>query len=80
MLNINDKSQNLYELITQAYDAEVLSKEQIDLAHIIRKQRNIAAHQNENQRNLAARTLLTLFAAALLWPDLSRHQEDQRSE
>ena len=59
---------NLYELITQARDADILTDEAIQLAHLIRRHRNITAHEQVDIRNKEARVLLVLLSAALLWP------------
>lgn len=60
----------LFDLISQAEDAEILSRDAVDLAHIIRKQRNLFAHAKADSQTGPAREFLTLFAAALLWRDL----------
>ncbi|MBM4302300.1 MAG: DUF4145 domain-containing protein [Deltaproteobacteria bacterium] len=59
---------NLYELITQARDADILTDEAIQLAHLIRRHRNITAHEQVDIRTKEARVLLVLLSAALLWP------------
>jgi hypothetical protein len=51
----------------RAKDADLLSQEAINLAHIIRSQRNILAHEKIDIRTHQARVLLMLFAAAVLW-------------
>ncbi len=71
-LNIppNEKGFDMFGLIQQATDNELLSKDAIDLAHTIRKQRNILAHRDAYEKTHQARIILCLFAAALLYPDL----------
>jgi hypothetical protein len=70
LLDCTNRSLTLHDLITQAKDAEFLSEEAIDLAHIIRKQRNIMAHQRLDARTHVGRILFSLFAASILWPQL----------
>jgi len=70
LLDTDDRSLNLHDLIMQVKDVELLPEEAIDLAHAIRKQRNIMAHDRPDARTHAARVLYTLFAASLLWPYL----------
>ena len=65
-----DKSLNMFNLIQQASDTEILPRDAIDLAHTIRKQRNIVAHRDTYEKTYQARIILCLFAAALLWPEL----------
>jgi hypothetical protein len=60
----------LYDLIQMSRDAEKLTADQADLAHTIRRQRNILAHEREDPRVQTGRMYLTLFASALLWPYL----------
>ncbi len=70
-LNTDDKTMKLHDLIVQADDAMILTREGIDLAHFIRKQRNIMAHDGVEQHTCTARMLMSLYAASLLWPELS---------
>ena len=62
---------SLHDLITMARDSESLTEKGIDLAHTIRRHRNILTHENTDGRTHSARVLLCLFAAALLWPEFS---------
>jgi hypothetical protein len=55
LLACADRSLKLHDLITQAKDAEFLTEEAIDLAHIIRKQRNIIAHEQLDARTHVGR-------------------------
>jgi hypothetical protein len=71
VLAIDDRNQSLHDLITTARDSESLTEKGIDLAHTIRRHRNILTHENTDARTHSARVLLCLFAAALLWPELS---------
>ncbi|MEZ4870462.1 MAG: hypothetical protein R3C14_54540 [Caldilineaceae bacterium] len=70
MLNLSDPGLRLHDLLVQARDAELLPQDALDLAHIIRKQRNLLAHGSVYNKTHEARILLCLFAAALLWPEL----------
>jgi chromosome segregation ATPase len=70
VLNCNDQNVTLRNLITQANDAGILTPRGLDLAHTIRKQRNIVAHE-ATDRTLQVRILLCLFAAALLWTEFA---------
>lgn len=69
-LGVEDKNVSLYELIGQANDANCLSPDGIDLAHSLRKQRNKMAHDGVDNHTHTARMLLSLYMAALLWPEL----------
>ena len=71
MLSCDEQNQNLHDLITLARDSESLTERGIDLAHTIRKHRNILTHDNTDARTHNARVLLCLFAASLLWPEFS---------
>ena len=42
----------------------------IDMAHLIRRQRNTVAHAEAYEKTYQARSVLCLFAIALLWPEL----------
>lgn len=75
ILKADDPDLSLHDLIVQARDAELLSDEAIDLAHTIRKQRNIIAHQDVETRTKQMRILFVLCAASLLWPHLGKQQK-----
>jgi hypothetical protein len=66
-----NETSSLHELLTYARGHEILSPEEIDLAHTIRAQRNVVAHPKKSQNSTKARVLLVLYAAALLWPELT---------
>ena len=68
LLGEKNKSLSLHDLLMRAKDADLLSQEAINLAHIIRSQRNILAHEKVDIRTHQARILLMLFAFAVLWP------------
>jgi len=70
LLATDDRNLNLYDLLAQAKDAQLLADEAYDLAHSIRKQRNILAHEQVDKRTHIGRVLFVLFAASLLWPHL----------
>lgn len=63
---------NIFELLSEARDAELLSEEALDFAHTIRRQRNIVAHSDVSQEETLARILIVLFSSALLWPRLPK--------
>jgi len=71
VLNPSEKL-SLYELIELCGDAEILDEESVNLAHIIRKQRNIIAHQSGavDSRVKLGRGLFCLFGASLLFPEI----------
>jgi hypothetical protein len=71
VLSTGDRTLTLHDLITMAKDSESLTEKGIDLAHTIRKHRNILIHENTDARTHIARVLLCLFAAALLWTEFS---------
>jgi hypothetical protein len=62
----------LYDLLKQAEEQQILNRDALDLAHMIRKQRNTIAHARDARETYDARSLLCLVAAALLWPELAR--------
>jgi hypothetical protein len=70
-LQVGQERVTLFDMIAQARDSELLSDEAIDMAHLLRKQGNIVKHGRPEQRTLLARGLITLYAAAILWPELS---------
>lgn len=70
MLKTNDRELSLYELLSQARDAELMPDEAFDLAHSIRKQRNVLAHHDVDARTRKIRILYVITAASLLWPHL----------
>ena len=67
---LKSDQKNLFELIQEASDAELLFDGDVDMAHLIRKQRNIIVHEKEYEKTFVAREILSLFAASLLWPNL----------
>jgi len=69
-------SGTFYELITECDDAEMLDEESVDLAHIIRKQRNVNVHPvgPVDSKTELGRGLLCLFCASLLFPKLTANQ------
>lgn len=71
VLNCDDQNATMYDLLAQAQDAGVLNARGINLAHLIRRQRNIVAHEVTDEYALQVRTLLCLFAAALLWTEFT---------
>ena len=70
-LNVADPTLKLHDILGLAKDADLLSGDNIDLAHIIRKQRNFFAHQGIEQRTKVMRILFTICAASLLWPHIT---------
>jgi hypothetical protein len=60
----------LVDMIPEMHDAGFLSPDGVDLAHLVRKQRNIAAHAERPRNQRHARSVATLMAAALLWPEV----------
>ena len=72
LLNLppGDRSADLYDLIQQVGEYELLPRDAVDMAHLIRRQRNVIAHAEAYEKTYQARSVLCLFAVALLWPDL----------
>ena len=70
ILRVFDKETTFRNLLDEARDADVLSRDAIDLAHTVRKTRNFVAHEEQSRTQRRARSLLTLMACALLWNDL----------
>jgi hypothetical protein len=71
VLKSDDRNASLHDLLTEARDGGALTQRGIDLAHLIRKQRNVMAHESTDKRTHMAQVLLCFFAAALLWPEFS---------
>jgi hypothetical protein len=72
VLGIDDEDRvSLFEMISQARDGQLLTEDAIDMAHLLRKQGNILKHGKPEPRTIPARGLLSLYAAAILWPELS---------
>ena len=69
LLGFDDPGTNIYDLIREASEANAMPLDAVDLAHLIRKQRNIIAHHDIHQNTYQAREILCLFAASLLWPE-----------
>lgn len=69
-LNIQENEYNLNDLIKLAKENGLLDDEAYNLAHLLRKQRNIVVHQTFDLRTVESRNLMCLFAASLLWPKL----------
>lgn len=65
----DDERADLYDLLQQVRETEVLPQDALDLAHLVRKQRNIIAHSDPEEHTCQARAIICLFAAALLWPE-----------
>jgi hypothetical protein len=71
-LAIQSGSQELTDLIKIAKTRDLFSQEDIDLLYTIRNQRNVAAHPRWARRTLPARTILSPYAAAIVWPKLAK--------
>jgi hypothetical protein len=71
-LHTDDRTLSLHDLIMMAKDAELLTEKGIDIAHTLRKHRNILTHESTDPRTHVARVLFCLFAASLLWPEFSK--------
>jgi len=70
-LQSTDPVLKLHDILGLAKDADLLSGDNIDFAHIIRKQRNFFAHQNVERKTEVMRILFTICAASLLWPHIA---------
>lgn len=70
-LGVNDPTLKLHDILSKAKEADLLSGDNFDLAHIIRKQRNFFAHQDIDQRTEVMRIIFTVCAASLLWPHIT---------
>lgn len=66
---------SFYELLEECKDSEMLEQDILDIAHIIRKQRNVVAHYDlsEDKRTRMARAIFCLFGAVFLLPKLPEH-------
>ena len=66
---------SFYELLEECKDSEMLEQDILDIAHIIRKQRNVVAHHDlsEDKRTRMARAIFCLFGAVFLLPKLPEH-------
>lgn len=58
------------DLINQAKKAEIFTGEDAELAHMIRKQRNLIAHDKDYFKTYKMRDVLCLYAASLIWPKI----------
>ena len=74
-LGVGMADMSLFDLISEARALELLPDEAIDLAHTIRRQRNVIAHYEIDPVTNPARILLVLFAASVLWPYLTQWKE-----
>lgn len=63
------------EILRAAATEEVLSRDALELAHIIRKQRNTIAHSHLSSGQREASVLIVLFSAARLWGVLEPKNE-----
>lgn len=70
-LKLTDPILKLHDILGLAKEADLLSGDNIDFAHIIRKQRNFFAHQNVDRNVEVMRILFTISAASLLWPHIT---------
>lgn len=66
---------SLHELLVKAKEIELLGADDLDLAHIIRKQRNLVAHQPTKSGQKFMRFMICISAASILWPRLSLMRE-----
>ena len=66
-----DEEMSLYDLLVLSEDSGLLTSQAMDLAHLIRKQRNIAAHSFGSGEVERSRACLCLFAFCLLWRELT---------
>ena len=65
---LKEPDANFFELLVQAEDSELFPPEAIDLAHAIRKQRNILMHHDIESKTRPLRVIYFVIAYALLWP------------
>lgn len=65
-----ESSGDLFNLITIAKEHELLPQGAVDLAHTIRRQRNVFAHEGVHEKTILPRVFVSLFSASLLWPEL----------
>ena len=70
---LKDEHSTLFELLGQAQetDPELMPREAIDLAHTIRKQRNILQYNDDDDLTRRIRIIYTVIACSLLWPHLN---------
>jgi hypothetical protein len=61
----------LHEILKYAKEEGLLPDEAIDLAHSIRKQRNLFAHGQLNQNQKTIRSISVLIDSSLLWSYLN---------
>lgn len=70
-LKLTDPILKLHDILGLAKEADLLSGDHIDFAHIIRKQRNFFAHHNVDRNTEVMRIIFTISAASLLWPHIT---------
>jgi len=75
VLRVDDERVALADLLAELRDTVLLSGDAIDLAHVVRKQRNIMAHEERAKGQRKARALVALMATSLLWPELKRARD-----
>ncbi len=61
------------KVLDAAKDKGLLSREGLDMAHLVKKTRHLVAHEGHklHPKTKMARTIICLFAAALVWRELS---------
>jgi hypothetical protein len=68
----------IHDLLTQARDQGIFQDDRaLDLAHLIRKQRNLIAHSTVDPKSTSAIVILCLCAAGLMWRDLPVDVQDK---
>jgi uncharacterized coiled-coil protein SlyX len=67
-----DQGTSLYDLIYRAREASILTQDAANYAHTLRTARNVIAHLEPQDSTTQARTLMCIFAAALLWRELPK--------
>lgn len=76
MLSEEYNTLNLFELLERAKESDLIPSEALDLAHTIRKQRNVFMHHDIDPNTRQIRILYFVIAYSLLWP----HLEESESE
>ena len=69
---LNNNEATFHDLLTDGKDSQILDQHIVDIAHIIRRQRNFVAHEDrqEDRRTSMARAIFCLFGAVLILPEL----------
>lgn len=67
---VADPYLSFYDILDQAQEKKIVSREAISMAQTVRITRNILAHNNPSMDSIIALSTIELLAAALVWKEL----------